>query len=789
MSNKLVEIDKILPSIMPIFPVSPKPLFPGIFMPIDLELDDDLLKLKEPLENSTYLCALLLKDLDKEFTEDNLYDVGVAIKILKRSFISSNVVSMLFYAVKRIKVKRFLKDEKGSLQAEVDFIEEDFDPNDPEIRAYQATIIDMVRTLADQNHFFLQRVKATVFNADSPSKVADFTAFVLDLNREEYQKVLEIFDIKKRMHKVIELLRNQMQIAEIQQKIHDQINEKIANQQREFFLREQLKAIKKELGISGDERSFEISKFRKLLKEMKFEGEILEKVEQEIEKLEFMEPQSSEYAVIRNWLDLVFSLPWKKESKESIDLKKAQAILEKDHYGLDDVKKRILEFLAVRKLNKEIKGSIICLVGPPGVGKTSLGKSIARAMNRKFHRFSLGGMRDEAEIKGHRKTYVGAMPGRILSALKIVKTKNPVIMLDEIDKLGISYQGDPAAALLEVLDPEQNFEFRDNYLEIPFDLSHIFFITTANTLDTIPRPLLDRMEVIRLSGYIDEEKYEIAKKYLVPKQLKKHGLKKDDIVFGKEELLYLINNYARQAGVRDLEKEIEKICRKVATKIALKENYNKKLTEEDIRSYLGVPKIRDDELIKITKHGLSIGLAWTELGGATLVIESLNIPNSKGFKLTGQLGDVMKESANIALSYVRSICANYGGDPKFFDDNEIHIHIPEGATPKDGPSAGITLATSLLSLVIGKKIREKVAMTGELTLTGRVLGIGGLKEKIVAARRAQIKEIILPKENEVDFEEIPSYLKEGIKFHFVEEVDEVFKIVFPQDAFNNQSQK
>jgi len=783
MSTKLVEVDKMLPEILPVFPISPKPLFPGIFMPIDLELEEEMLKLKDPIENGTYLCALLLKDLDKDFNQSNLYDVGVVIKILKKSFISPNVVSMLLYALKRVKVKRFLQDDKGLLQAEVEYIDEDYDPNDPEIRAYQATIIDMVRTLADQNHFFMQRVKSTVFNADSPSKVADFTAFIIDLNREEYQKVLEIFDIKKRMHKVIELLRNQMQIAEIQQKIHDQINEKIANQQREFFLREQLKAIKKELGISGDEKSYEINKFRKMLKDLKFEGEVLEKVEQEIEKLEYMEPQSSEYAVIRNWLDLVFSLPWRKESKESIDIQKAKNILEKDHYGLDDVKKRILEFLAVRKLNKDIKGSIICLVGPPGCGKTSLGKSIARAMNRKFFRFSLGGMRDEAEIKGHRKTYVGAMPGRILAALKVTKTKNPVIMLDEIDKLGISYQGDPAAALLEVLDPEQNFEFRDNYLEIPFDLSNVFFITTANTLDTIPRPLLDRMEIIRLSGYIDEEKYEIARKYLLPKQLKKHGLKKDQVIIEKDVLLYLINNYARQAGVRDLEKEIEKICRKIAAKIVLGESYNKKLTYDDIKEYLGVPKIRDDELIKITRNGLAIGLAWTELGGATLVIESLNIPNSKGFKLTGQLGDVMKESANIAYSYVRSVCANYGGDPKFFEDNEIHIHIPEGATPKDGPSAGITLATSLLSLTIGKKIREKVAMTGELTLTGRVLPIGGLKEKIVAARRAGIKEIILPEGNRVDFEEIPSYLKDGIEFHFVEVVDDVFNKIFPNGSF------
>ncbi|MCX8058100.1 MAG: endopeptidase La [Spirochaetes bacterium] len=774
----LVEVDKVLPESLCVFPVLPKPIFPGIVMPIDLDIDLIPEELNKQLEPNNYLAAILVKDPNKDLNQiDNYYEVGTVIKVAKKINISEEIISLLIYSVKRFKVKKFYK-KKEIIFADVEYYEENYNADDPEIRAYQASIIDEVKSLAEQNRFFMERVKATVFNADTPSKITDFTAYLLDLTREEQQVVLETFDLKLRMRKVVEYLQKQMQIAEIQKRIYNQINEKISKQQREFFLREQLKAIKKELGIETDEKSIEVEKYKDLLSKLKLEGEVKEKVESELEKFSSMEPHTSEYAVLRNWLDLVLTLPWNTFSEEKIDIKKAKEILERDHYGLKDVKERILEFLAVRKLNKDIKGSILCLVGPPGCGKTSLGKSIAEAMNRKFFRFSLGGMRDEAEIKGHRKTYVGAMPGRIISALKITKTKNPVIMLDEIDKLGVSFQGDPASALLEVLDPEQNYEFRDNYLEVPFDLSHVFFITTANSLDTIPRPLLDRMEVIRLSGYIDEEKYEIGRKYLLPKQLKKHGLKEDDIKLSKSVFMYLINNYARQAGVRDLEKEIEKIARKIATKKVMKEKYNKDLKTKDIRELLGPPKIREEDLIQVKKPGVAVGLAWTQMGGATLIIESINIKGGKGFKLTGQLGDVMKESANIAYSYVRSVCEKYNIDPKFFDDSEIHLHVPEGATPKDGPSAGITMATSLLSLARNIKIRPYIAMTGELTLTGQVLPIGGLKEKIVAARRAKIKEIIIPKGNDVDLEEIPEYLKKGIKFHLVDHVEEVFEKVF-----------
>ncbi|HPA73545.1 MAG TPA: endopeptidase La, partial [Spirochaetota bacterium] len=478
---------------------------------------------------------------------------------------------------------------------------------------------------------------------------------------------------------------------------------------------------------------------------------------------------------------MLLSLPWNASTEDSQDLERSEKILNRDHYALDDVKKRILEFLAVRKLKPDARGSIICLVGPPGTGKTSLGKSIARALGKKFFRTSLGGMRDEAEIKGHRRTYVGAMPGKIIQGIKICKSKNPVFMLDEIDKMGQSFQGDPASALLEVLDPEQNVEFRDHYLDVPFDLSHVFFITTANTLDTIPRVLADRMEIIRLSGYITEEKYEIARRYLLPKQLERHGLAKDDVKIDKKGLVYIVNNWAREAGVRNLERQIEKICRKSA---AIKSKRKKlpagSLTEKQLRDYLGPELYSDEELYRIAKPGIAVGLAWTELGGATLMVESIGVSGQKGggLKLTGHLGDVMSESANIAYSYIQHILNGDAAKAGYFQEKTIHLHVPSGATPKDGPSAGITMASSIYSLMTGRVIRKGLAMTGELTLSGRVLPVGGVKEKVIAAKRAGLRTIILPGENKKDLTEIPEYIKKGMTFHFVNEIDEVIKLAF-----------
>ncbi len=493
-----------------------------------------------------------------------------------------------------------------------------------------------------------------------------------------------------------------------------------------------------------------------------------------------MDPNSAESSVTRNYLETLTSLPWKDSKKNIYNLTSAKRILNKDHYGLEDVKERIIEYLAVRKLKKDTKGSIICLVGPPGVGKTSVGRSIARALNKKFFRFSVGGMRDEAEIKGHRRTYVGAMPGKIIQGLNITKVNDPVFMIDEIDKMGISYQGDPSSALLEVLDPEQNHGFRDHFLDIPFDLSKVLFIVTANTLDTIPRPLLDRMEVIRLSGYISQEKIAIAKQYLVPKSLEKNGLTKQQVKFSKKALLRIANEYAREAGVRDYEKAVNKIFRKVAKQLVSKEiEFPVTITEKALETYLGKPIFREDEIKRAERPGMAVGLAWTNFGGDTLLIEAIQIPGKGILKLTGQMGEVMQESAGIAYSYVRHIAKSYGVDPAFFEKNTVHLHIPEGATPKDGPSAGITMAITLMSLCMNKQIRKHLAMTGELSLTGKVLPIGGLKEKVIAARRNKIKTIIIPHQNKRDLEEIPEHIKKGITFHSVSRLEEVLKLSFP----------
>ncbi len=782
--SDLISIDQVLPGQLYVIPIRYRPIFPGIVTPLIIsqgrfsEAIDHVM-----MESARTIGLVLLKQDDvEEININDLYQYGTAAKILKKLNLPDGGINVLINSVKRFRIKKIIT-EKPYFTVEVEYLEDERPKRNIEVKALTRSILSQLKLLSENNPLFTEEMKLTMVNVDEPGKIADFVTSILNLEKKEYQEVLETINVKKRLEKVLTLLQKEMDVLNLQRKIQHQINEKIDKTQREFFLREQLKVIKTELGMEEDERVREIKNFREKIKNLKLEGEPKEKAEEEIEKLSMIDPNSSEYPVTRNYLETIVSLPWNTRTADEIDIVKAERILEKDHFGLEDVKKRIIEFLAVKKLKQDAKGSVICLVGPPGAGKTSLGKSIARALSRKFFRMSLGGMRDEAEIKGHRRTYIGAMPGKIIMGLKICKTRNPVFMLDEIDKLGASYQGDPASALLDVLDPEQNVEFRDHYLDLPFDLSDVFFITTANTLDTIPRVLLDRMEVIRLSGYIAEEKYQIAKRYLLPRQLEKHGLPKGKVQINKTGFDYIIDSYAREAGVRNLERQIEKICRKTASFIAKKEKVPKSfLSNETIFNYLGPEIYSEKETTKINRPGLVIGLAWTSLGGDTIMIESIGIASQNGnagkLKLTGQMGEVMSESANIAYSFIQHMLSGSKDTDTFFHSNNVHIHIPAGATPKDGPSAGITMASSLYSLVTGKVIRSGVAMTGELTLSGRVLPVGGIKEKVIAAKRAKLREIILPRENKKDLVEIPDYIKKGLKFHLIDEINEAVNIAF-----------
>lgn len=781
----LISIDDVLPNNALIVPVYDKPMFPGMMIPINITNEELIKVLQDYLSKGNDYVGVVFydDDPDEEINPKLLPKIGTLAKIIKKINLPDGGISLLVNTIKRFKIKKIMSSSSPIIIAGVVYPPEIIvDEEDMEIKALLRNIIEMIRKISKEDKFLSEQIKLTMANVDEPGVISDYIAYILNINPYEHQQILEELDIKKRLKKVHTFVLKEVKLVELQQKIHKQIEDKVAKQQKEYFLREQLKIIKSELGIEEDPKTKETKEMEKKLKKLKLSADVKERVFMEFEKFKAMERVSSEYTLVRNYLELITQLPWKIHTKENLDIKHAEKVLNQDHFGLDDVKERILEFIAVRKLKKDVIGSIICLVGPPGVGKTSLGKSIARALNRKFYRFSLGGMRDEAEIKGHRRTYIGAMPGKIIDALKITKTSNPVIMLDEIDKLGKSFNGDPASALLEVLDPEQNYNFVDHYLDLPFDLSQVMFITTANTLDTIPAPLLDRMEVIRLSGYIDEEKYQIGKKFLLPKQLQNHGLKKSDIKITKEIYLYIINKYAREAGVRNFEKMLKKMCRKISTKITRDEEYPITPNIETVKEWLGSEIFRFNEEQRITKAGMMVGLAWTAYGGDTLIIESINLPSSnEAFKITGQIGNVMSESASIAYSYVKSVSDKYKIDKDFFEKNLIHIHVPAGATPKDGPSAGITLASSLLSLVTGRMAKKNIAMTGELTLVGNVLPIGGLKEKVIAAKRTGIKEIIFPEENKKDLQEIPDYIKKGLKFHPVKSVEEVFGLILQKN--------
>jgi len=776
--HQIIPADQILPARLFILPLHGKPIFPGILTPLMLPSAPDADTVEKAISADSFLGLVLTKSGDMENpSAEDLYPVGTAAKIVRRINLPDGGVNIFISTLKRFRTKRVLQGS-APVSVVVQYMEdENYDT--VEVKAMTRALISEMKQISENNPLFSEEMRLSMVNIDHPGKIADFITSILNLDRAEQQKILEMTDVQARMEYVLVFIKKEQELLKIQKKIQEQLNEKISKSQREYFLKEELKAIKGELGLAVDAKTSEYQRFKETVEKLDLQGEVKEQVMQELEKFSLMDANSPEFTVSRNYLETIVALPWNDEMQESIDMEKALAILNEDHYGLDDVKERIVEYLAVRKLTKDNKGSIICLVGPPGVGKTSVGKSIARALGRKFFRFSVGGMRDEAEIKGHRRTYIGAMPGKIIQGLKIVKTRSPVYMIDEIDKLGASYQGDPSSALLEVLDPEQNVSFRDHYLDLPFDLSHILFITTANTLDSIPAPLLDRMEVIRLSGYIDKEKVAIARKYLIPKSLERAGLSKASVKYDTAALIAIADGYAREAGLRNFEKALDRIHRKIARRSLTGEVKLPALfRKETLEDYLGKPIFLEEELAQPNKPGMATGLAWTPLGGAVLTIEAVANEGKEGFKLTGKLGEVMQESASIAYSYVRHIAAAHGVSGDFWEKNLIHLHVPAGATPKDGPSAGITLASALLSLATGKKIQKSLAMTGELSLVGRVLPIGGLKEKVIAARRNRIKKVIYPQANQKDLEEIPDHVREGITFQPVSTMEDVMGMIF-----------
>lgn len=776
-----------------LLPLNRRPFFPGMAAPVVIEPGAFYEVLKIVAKTDHKCLGLFLTEKEDaniyKIGLNDLHKVGVVARILRIIPMEGGGAQVVLNMEKRVRIEKAVKNKY--LCAQVSYHEDTpLDKLSRELKAYSISIITTIKELLKLNPLFKEELQIFLGHSDftEPGRLADFAVALTTASREELQEVLETFDIEKRIDRALLLLKKELDISKLQSTINQRIEATISKTQREFFLREQLKAIKKELGVEKDDKTLDAEKFEERLKKLVVPEPVLKVIKDEMDKLSTLEVQSAEYGVCRNYVDWLTSVPWGVYSQESHDLDKAEKILEQDHYGLKDIKERILEFIGVGKLTGGVKGSIICLVGPPGVGKTSIGKSVARALNRKFYRFSVGGMRDEAEIKGHRRTYIGAMPGKMIQALKYSQTMNPVIMLDEVDKMGASYHGDPASALLEVLDPEQNRDFLDHYLDVPCDLSNVLFIVTANVLDTIPEPLKDRMEMLRLSGYIQAEKIEIAHKYLIPKNRKLMGLKASDVNFTKGGVAQIINGYAREAGVRTLENNLKKILRKVAIKIAKNQEIkNHKplpkaiITEKNLSTYLGKPIFTSDRYYKVNPIGVATGLAWTSLGGATLYIESVKYPAEKTeMKLTGQAGDVMKESAQIAWTYVQSHSEKYAPGTQFFEKSQVHIHIPEGATPKDGPSAGITMVTALLSLLKNQPIRDNLGMTGELTLTGKVLPIGGLKEKLIAARRSKLDTLIFPSENLRDYDELPDYLKKGLEVHFVETYEEVFKIAFEQ---------
>lgn len=768
---------------LPLLPLRGLTIFPYMVLHFDVGRPKSIAALEAAMVNDQEI--FLSSQIDSKIDEPNqneIYEVGTIAKIKQMLKLPGDTIRVLVEGLERGKILDYVKDEP---YYEVDFmtpIKYNYSDMELEMEAVARSVLSVFEKFVKLSSKVSPEILLTVTSLDDYDRLADIIAANTLVKTEDKQRVLEAFDPVDRLENLYEILTREIEILEIENKINLRVRRQIDKVQREYYLREQIKAIQKELGES-DGISEEVKEYQEKIEKANLPEEALEKANKELDRLARMGQGSAEGSVIRTYLDWITDLPWDIQTDDNLDLKNAAKILDEDHYGLTKVKERVIEYLAVRQMTKSMKGPILCFVGPPGVGKTSIAKSIARSLDRKFIQMSVGGVRDEAEIRGHRRTYVGAIPGRVISSIKHAGTKNPVFLLDEIDKMSSDFRGDPASALLEVLDPEQNNAFRDHYLELAFDLSNVMFLTTANNLDTIPRPLLDRMEIIHISGYTEEEKLNIATKYLIPKQLKEHGISKNSIRITENTIRNIINYYTRESGVRELERQIAAICRKVARRLIDDKVKSVRITENNLEKYLGIPKYRYDKVEKNDEVGIVTGLAWTPVGGDTLSIEVVPMAGKGKLVLTGQLGDVMKESARAGFSYIRSRSKEFGLEDDFHEQTDIHIHIPEGAIPKDGPSAGITMTTAVVSALLGVKVKSNLAMTGEITLRGRVLPVGGIKEKILAAHRAGITNILIPKENERDLIDIPDNIKRNLTIRAVETMDEVLEYALVDKAF------
>lgn len=762
-----------IPEELAIIPGGPGPVFPAMLVPIAVTTENTIKLIDDAVAGDKMVGVFAQRPGVEEPAPANIYEIGAAASIVKMLKMPDGTVHALLQGIARIRLAQVVQVEPY-IRGRIERVEETQDKT-PELEALIRNILSQFQRLVSLAPNLPDELSIAAINVTEPGMLADFVAVHSNLKPEEGQEILETLDVKERLEKLTAYVNRELDILELGSKIQSQVKSEVDKNQREFLLREQLKAIQKELG-EVDERSVEIGEIRAKIEEAKLPPEAVKEAERELDRLAKMPPQAAEYTTTRTYLEWLTSLPWAVSTEDNLDVNQAQRILDEDHYDLEKVKERILDYLAVRALKgQEMKSPILCLVGPPGTGKTSIGKSIARALGRNFIRLSLGGVRDEAEIRGHRRTYVGALPGRIIQSIRRAGSNNPVFMLDEIDKIGADFRGDPSAALLEALDPEQNFAFSDHYLEIPFDLSKVMFITTANLLDPVPPALRDRMEVLELPGYTEEEKLHIAKKFLIPRQIEDHGLSADQLKISDAAVLGVVRDYTREAGLRNLEREIGSICRKRARQIAQGDLKKKTVTARMLADYLGQRKFRHEVAERTDEVGVATGLAWTPAGGDVLFVEATLMPGKGNLTLTGQLGDVMQESARAAFSYARSRAGALGIDEDFYSSNDVHIHVPAGAIPKDGPSAGVTMVVSLVSALTGRPVDKDIAMTGEITLRGKVLPVGGIKEKVLAANRAGIKKVLLPKDNENDLKEVPEHIRKGLEFRFMERIEEVLK--------------